>query len=156
MPHERFKIVSEEPLVVQGGIYMPYKYYVGPIVHKFLTELRDNKRILGIRCPECRITYATPRATCGRCFSKLQEWVELEPKGTLSSYTFAYYPLKVHPVKEPIGYGIIKLKGADTGLLHMIGEVDPSKAKVGMKMEAVFKEKREGNILDIKYFKPMI
>jgi uncharacterized OB-fold protein len=50
---------------------------------------------------------------------------------------------------------VIKLDGADTGLTHIIGEADPSEVKIGMRVEAVLKENREGNILDIKYFKPL-
>ena len=30
-----------------------YLNYAGPVCSKFLTELRDHKRILGIKCPEC-------------------------------------------------------------------------------------------------------
>lgn len=56
---------------------------------------------------------------------------------------------------EPIIYGIINLNGADTGLVHMIGETDPSKVYIGMHLEAVFKQEREGNILDIKHFRPL-
>jgi uncharacterized OB-fold protein len=39
----------------------------------------------------------------------------------------------------------------------MLGEVDPEKLKVGTKVKAVFKVKKErqGSILDIKYFKPL-
>jgi len=155
MPKELFKIVSEDPLVVQGRISLPYRYYVGPIATRFFTELRDNKKLLGITCTHCGITYLPPRATCGRCFSKLEKWTEVEPKGILSTYTVTYYPLNVHPTKEPIIYGIIKLNGADTGLVHMIGETDPAKVHIGMQLEAVFKEERAGDILDIKYFRPV-
>ena len=155
MPEELFKIVSEDPLVVQSRIFLPYRYYVGPIATKFFTELRDNKKLLGIRCPQCNITYLPPRATCGRCYNKLEEWTDVEPKGTLSSYTVTYYPLKVHPIKEPVIYGIIKLNGADTGFVHMVGETEPSKVHIGMQLEAVFKEERNGDILDIRYFRPV-
>jgi uncharacterized OB-fold protein len=37
----------------------------------------------------------------------------------------------------------------------MLGEVDPEQLRVGMRVQAVFKEKREASILDIKYFKPL-
>ena len=58
------------------------------------------------------------------------------------------------PKEPPYAYGVIKLDGASTGIVHLIGGVDLNKIKVGMKMEPVFKEKREGSILDIDYFKP--
>jgi hypothetical protein len=61
----------------------------------------------------------------------------------------------MQPVEPPIIYGIIQLDGADTGLLHMLGEVDLEQLKIGMRLQAVFQEKRVGSILDIKYFKPV-
>jgi len=52
---------------------------------------------------------------------------------------------------------LIKIDGADGGLVHKLGEINPEKVKIGMKVEAVFKskEKREGSINDIRYFKPL-
>jgi uncharacterized OB-fold protein len=49
------------------------------------------------------------------------------------------------------------MDGADTGFVHMLGEVDPEQLKEGIKVEAIFKvkEERQASILDIKYFKPV-
>jgi uncharacterized OB-fold protein len=51
--------------------------------------------------------------------------------------------------------GIIKLDGASTGLMHLLGEVDLNSIGVGMRVKAVFRDERQGNYLDIKYFKPL-
>ncbi|MFC2017495.1 Zn-ribbon domain-containing OB-fold protein, partial [Chloroflexota bacterium] len=134
---------------------MDYKYAAGLAGSRFLTELRDNRKIMGIRCPKCRRVYVPPRLTCKECFSNLDEWLELSGKGTLNSYTVVYYSETFHPVEPPIFYGIIQLDGADTGLPHLLGEVELNNVRIGMRVEPVFKEKREGNILDIKYFKPL-
>ena len=154
-PSERFRIISEDPYVAEGRLVMPYRYFTGSIGTKFFTKLRDEKKILGIRCPGCNTVYVPPRATCGKCFINLEEWVEVANKGTVQSYTVTYYPLSIHPVEEPLIYGIIQLDGADTGLTHIIDETDPSRVYIGMRCEAVFKEQREGNILAIKYFRPL-
>jgi len=37
----------------------------------------------------------------------------------------------------------------------MLGDVDLQDVKIGMRLQAVFKEEREASILDIKYFKPL-
>jgi uncharacterized OB-fold protein len=50
--------------------------------------------------------------------------------------------------------GIVRLKGSDGGLIHFIGESRPEDLKIGMPVEAVFKSKPEGNIMDILYFRP--
>jgi uncharacterized OB-fold protein len=47
------------------------------------------------------------------------------------------------------------MDGADTGLVHLIDEVEPERVKVGMRVEAVLAEEREGTIMDIKYFRPI-
>ena len=60
-----------------------------------------------------------------------------------------------HTMATPFIYGIILLDGADTGLTHFLGEVDPEDMRIGMRVEAVFQEEREGSILDIKYFRPI-
>jgi uncharacterized OB-fold protein len=58
-------------------------------------------------------------------------------------------------MKAPFAYALIKLDGADTGFLHVLGEVDPGKIREGMRVEAVFAEERKGSPLDIAYFRPI-
>ncbi|MBA7665273.1 hypothetical protein ES703_73343 [subsurface metagenome] len=151
------KLEESESLVFPGKIDIPNTYYAGMVGSRFLIELRDNKKILGIKCPTCNRVYVPPRSTCKDCFGKLSELVEVSNKGTLLTYAVAYQPQPVQPVEVPIAYGIVQLDGADTGLAHMLGEVDPEQLKVGMKVKAVFKVKKErvASILDIKYFKPL-
>ena len=79
----------------------------------------------------------------------------MSDKGTLITYTVCHQPSRVQPVEPPIVYGIIQLDGADTGIVHMLGEVDLEQLRIGMRVQAVFKENRQASILDIKYFKPM-
>jgi uncharacterized OB-fold protein len=62
----------------------------------------------------------------------------------------------------PLAMVVVKLDGADTCLQHIMGGVDlsdPEKSKdivkIGMRVEAVWREPRRGEILDIQYFKPV-
>ena len=134
---------------------MPYLYSAGPVVSRFLCALRDEKKILGIKCPKCGLVYVPPRATCGKCFSEMSEWKELTGKGTLETFTVVNYQEPTQPAKAPFILGVIKLDGADTGLPHLIGEASEKDLSIGMQMEPVFQENRTGHILDIKYFKPI-
>ena len=145
---------KEERIAVPFTIILPEKTTVGATGSKALVELRDNKRILGIRCPDCNRTYMPPRLSCPICFRKMDEWVELSGKGSLLTYSIVYYSESYHPTPPPIIYGIIQLDGADTGLPHILAEVDLEELKIGMRVEAVFKEERKGSILDIRYFRP--
>jgi uncharacterized OB-fold protein len=65
-----------------------------------------------------------------------------------------YYSYNGARVEEP--EIIIFVRFGDGGLIHWLKEISPSEVKIGLKVEAVFKPKsiREGNILDIEYFKP--
>ena len=55
----------------------------------------------------------------------------------------------MQPAESPIGYGVIQLDGADTGLVQTLGEVDIEDLKIGMRLEASFKDERQASILDI-------
>jgi len=131
-----------------------YLVSTGAVGTKFLSEIRDNKKIFGIKCSRCSKVYVPPRSHCSGCFVKMTEWVELSGKGNLASYTVVYYK-EPYMVKEPpFAYGVIQMDGADTGLVHFLGHVDLDKIKIGTHLEPVFKDEREGSILDIDHFRP--
>ena len=141
--------------IYHGQIYIPNNYSAGAVGSRFLTELRDKKRIMGTRCPACNRVYVPARSVCKDCFGQLDEWVEVSDKGTVLSYSVCHQPNPVQPVEAPLVYGVIQLDGADTGLVHMLGELDFEQLRIGMRVQAVFKEERVASILDIKYFKPL-
>ena len=149
------KLEGMDVWLYHGQIYIPNTYSAGAVGSRFLIELRDNKRIMGIRCPTCNRVYVPAKSVCKDCFAQLNEWVEVSDKGTLLTYTVCHQPNRVQPLEPPLVYGIIQLDGADNGFVHMLGEVDPEQLRIGMRVQAVFKEKREASILDIKYFKPL-
>ena len=151
----RQETANQEPIITPGWIIMPYKYSVGALASKFFIALRDNKKIMGVKCSKCNLVIVPPRSICSKCYSKLDECVELDGKGTLLTYTVVHYVPPVEGLKPPFAYGVIQLDGADTGFTHILGEVDLQSIDVGMRVEAVFSEKRQGNILDIKYFRPL-
>lgn len=145
------------PFIVPGRLYVPYFNYYGTLASEFYRQLRDNKKIMGVKCPTCQKVYVPPRSVCAICFNNLNKLVEVSPQGTVQTYTVIYYTYSpsYQPADIPYACGIIQLDGADSGLCHLLGEVEPDKIAMGMRVEAVFKDKREGNILDIKYFRPV-
>jgi uncharacterized OB-fold protein len=151
------KLEGMDVWLYHGKIHIPNTYSAGAVGSRFLIELRDNERIMGTRCPTCNLVYVPARSVCRDCFGQLSEWVEVSQQGTLLTYTVACESNPVQPWEPPVAYGIVQLDGADTGFVHMLGEVDPEQLKVGMKVRAVFKVKKErqASILDIKYFKPL-
>ena len=81
--------------------------------------------------------------------------MELSGKGTVDTFTVVRKGNAIQPMKAPFVYALIRLDGADTGFLHLLGEVDPESVKEGMRVEAVFAEERIGSPLDIAYFRPI-
>lgn len=149
------KLEGLDVWIYHGQIYIPNTYSAGAVGSRFLIALRDKKRIMGTRCPTCNRVYVPARSICKDCYGQLDELVEVSDKGTLLTYTVCNQPNPVQPVESPVVYGIIQLDGADTGFVHMLGEIDPEQIRIGMRVQAVFKEEREASILDIKYFKPL-
>jgi len=149
------KLEGQDVWLYHGQIYIPNQYSAGAVGSRFLTQLRDKKKILGTRCPTCNRVYVPARSICKDCFGQLKQWVEVSDKGTLLTYTVCNEPNSMQPAETPIAYGIVQLDGADSGLVHMLGEVEPEQLRIGMRVQAVFREKREASILDIRYFKPL-
>lgn len=134
-----------------------YIYTLGIAGERFFREIKDKSRIYGARCPQCHLIYVPPRMYCERCFEKLEDWVEMGNKGTVHTYTVAYFGLDGSKLEKPIVIAMVSIDGAYGGIVHQLGEVKADEVCIGMPVEAVFKSKREraGNILDIKYFRPI-
>jgi len=159
MSEQREEQLLEEPLKVPFRWEVEFESSYGRI-SRFFREIKENGRIMGTRCPQCGIVYCPPTSDCPKCWTRCPEWVEVGPRGTLISYTFIYLPaagLEEQLPELPYGMGLIKLDGADTELMHFLGEVELDKTKGGMQGEAGFKKKEErgGYITDIAYFKPV-
>jgi uncharacterized OB-fold protein len=145
-------------LVISSGEAMqPFNYAVGLHGSKFFQELKDNCRIIGIRCPKCGRVYVPPRRVCGACFVENKEFVEVGPKGVIGTFTIVRYafidPETGEQKPVPYGYGFVRFDGADSLFQHFIELTDESKIKVGARVEPVFADKRKGTIRDILYFK---
>lgn len=140
-----------EDLTLKGQIAIPYTWWVGEVGSRFLRALRDEKKILGNRCKNCNTVYVPPRKNCGRCFADIDEWVEVGNEGVVTTHTVVRFEYPLQPAKPPFAYAVIKLDGADVGLVHIVKE-KMEKLKKGARVRAAFKEVRKGHILDIDCF----
>jgi len=144
-----------ERMVLQGKVDLPFTYSAGKTASRFFVELRDHQRIMGKRCPRCQRVIVPAQLFCKECFVETDEWVEVGPEGTLVTFTVVYRKENHHPKEAPFAYGIIKLDGADTSMVHLLGETEVTKLEHGMKVRALFSEERKGHILDIESFRPI-
>ena len=142
----------------KGDIPITSRYTAGIAGERFFREIKDNARILGTRCESCGLTYVPATMFCERCFAGLDEWVEVQSQGEVFTYTVLYRDLDEKPLDPPAILAYVKLEGADGGLVHYLGETDPEVVHIGMEVEAVFKDaaEREGSILDIVHFRPVV
>ena len=144
-----------EPVIHKSRIKVPYSWQAGETASYFLTQLRDDTAIYGKKCVKCGKVLVPPRKSCPFCFVDTGEWVRLRSEGVVQTFTVVKRDTNIQPAKAPFAYAVIKLDGADTGLVHILGDVNPDMIIEGMRVKAVFAGKRGGSILDIEYFKPV-
>jgi len=152
---ENKKELIEVPILCS----IPQSFSTGPLMGRFLSALRDEKKILGNVCPSCRRTQIPPRINCAVCHVDAHQWVELGPGGYVTSYDVVFVPT-INPLtgkmrEVPYTTASIVLDGGDATLMHFLDETDPEKIKVGNRVEAVFRPdgERSGSVLDIHYFR---
>jgi uncharacterized OB-fold protein len=151
--HEFWRNV--EPIIYEGRIKVPYSWQAGETATYFLTRLRDEQKIVGKKCPKCRKVLVPPRKNCPFCFVHTDAWVELSGEGEVETFTIVRRGTRIQPRKTPFAYAVIRLDGADTRFVHLLGEVELGKIKEGMRVKPVFAQERKGSPLDIAYFKPV-
>ncbi|MBE0481175.1 MAG: Zn-ribbon domain-containing OB-fold protein [Dehalococcoidia bacterium] len=148
---------AETPLSIDYVADMPYSYHAGFYYSKFLRELRDNKRLVGVKCPACRKVYIPPRIVCRDCFVKMEEFVPVSDQGTLIAFTvtnFSYTDTTTgNPKPIPYTAAYIRLDGSDSNIVHRLDLTDETKIKSGVRVQAVFSENRTGDYFtDIDHF----
>jgi hypothetical protein len=142
--------------VLEGKMALPNQYFAGRLGSQFIIDLRDGKKITGVRCEKCNKTFTPPREYCELCWTKIADkHVDLGNEGELVNYAVVRYNDKHLPKKAPYILGQIKLTGADTPLTHIVTGIDPRDVRVGMKVKAVFAEKTTNTIMDLDHFEPV-
>ena len=134
-----------------------FRYSAGRYLNRFLTEMRDNARIIGVKCPKCNTVYAPPKEICDPCYAEMTEPVEVGPQGTIRNFTILRAPFvdpetgEARPV--PYAFGNVQLDGAGSLIQNYLLTDDDSKIKVGARVEIEFHDERTGNMRDIRGFR---
>ena len=154
-------MAKEESKVMEGMVTLPYKWSLGPVFTRFFEEFKK-KKIMGNKCPKCNRVLVPARRFCPRCFEDMVEWVQVSNQGTVKTWSLITFEFTGQVKKPPYVQGLIDLDGADSSLAHFIGGIDLSDlekvknlVKIGMRVEAKWRDDRQGNIHDIEYFKPI-
>jgi uncharacterized protein len=136
---------------VPGELSVSFRYTPGVGNTAFFEALRDRGVFLGSRCDDCGVTYLPARIFCERCLAELEPSVECGPEGELVSWTLVRVDVDDHPLDRPVTYGLVRMDGADTVVLHRLVDVDDD-LSIGMRVRAVLATEREGSILDVEGF----
>ncbi len=147
--------IDENCFVVDSKLALPYTYFAGRVGSKFITTMRDEKKIMGIKCNSCNKVYVPPRQNCDVCMEDIKDnWVDLKDTGEITNFTIVRYEDKHLPKKPPYVLALIKLEGADSPMAHIVEGVDLEKVEIGMKVKAVFASETKDTLMEIDHFEP--
>lgn len=141
---------------VKTHVRLPFRYYAGRITSRFLQTIRDEGRIMGVRCTACGMVLVPPGVVCGQCWADTGECVAVADRGIVTTFVVVNVPFYGQQVEIPYVLAHVLLDGADTSIMHLIREVPSNAVRMGMRVEGIWKppEEREGSLTDIRYFRP--
>ena len=129
-------------MILEGSIRLPFTYAAGAVGSRFLVALRDAQVILGGRCPDCETVSCPARSICPECGADIDDLVGVGPGGAVEAWT---------AVPDKPTFGLIRLDGADTALVHHLLDDDGTWER-GARVTARFADERVGSINDIRGF----
>ncbi len=129
-------------------IEFPYTRTLGPVVGPFLTGLRD-QRILGIRNRDGRVLVPPLEWDPATGEPLTLDFVDVGPGGIVETWAWVTEPTRKHPLSHPFAFALIRLDGADTGLLHAVDAGSMDRMRTGMRVTARWKDERVGHITDV-------
>jgi uncharacterized protein len=122
---------------------------------KFLRALEEGKLLAG-RTGENGKVYFPPKEADPATGLELDQFLELEDKGTVTTFAIINIPFPGQRIKPPYVAAYVLLDGADIPFLHLVTEIDPADVRMGMRVQAVWKPREEWGlgIDNIDYFRP--
>ncbi len=145
-------LIDEHVLEFPGG----YKRSVGPVVGRFLTGLRD-QQLVGVRTPAGRVLVPPAEydpETSAAVGERPEDFVPVGPEGVVTTWAWVREPRPKHPLDRPFAWALIRLDGADTGMLHALDAGTEDAVHTGMRVRPRWRAERVGHITDIECFEP--
>ncbi len=141
-------------LQTNEAMFTFYKRSKGEFSEYFL-KLKEEKVILGARCPECGLVRVPPfMLHCPECDFQAMDMIEMTDTGVMNStppITYFAHSLFQHQV--PYGRGRVFLDGADTALPTLVyttrGVLTPKLFTKGTPVKIIFRDERMGKPTDI-------
>src|SRR6478609_1482905 len=130
-----------------------YTRSVGPVLGRFLTGLRDGQ-LIGARTSDGRVVVPPPEYD-PVTHEQTDDFVEVSPAGTVTSWTWVPEPVAGQPFDRPFAFALVTLDGADVPLLHALDVASPDEVTTGMRVRVRWAAERVGAITDIACFEPV-
>ncbi len=140
---------------VDANLHLPYHYYAGDHRARYLRALKD-KRILGSKCSKTGKVFVPPTINSAETFAPADELVEVSDRGIMTTFCIVNIPVIGRELQLPYVAASVALDGASVSIFALIQECKPEDARMGMRVEAVWKAdgERNGDHEDILYFRP--
>jgi uncharacterized protein len=104
----------------------------------FWAGTRENKLKIQ-QCSDCKTYRWPPRTTCRRCRSMKSEWIDVEPRGTLYTFTVVGRATAKGYSKVPYTVGFVTLDAhPNVRIIGNVVDVEPSAVKIGMALKGRF------------------
>ncbi len=115
----------------------------------FFRALKEEGRLLGMRCPSCGAVYCPPRSWCHDCYADT-DWVEMAGTGTLTAWTTVYFAASDLVEKVPFRQGGVHLDGARYPIIGRLEVEEEERLVSGARLRVAFKpqEERRGRVSD--------
>jgi uncharacterized protein len=146
---------ATQPWIVEQRWDLTYSHTADAVAARFLATLRDEGRLVGIRCPECERVLAPPRPICDRDFCRTEGFVDLAMTGTLELFTIVYLAIEGLP-EPPYVLAYVRPDGADTAIPGRVDGLDlsetgrvPEELRIGAQIDIEVKDERVGRITDL-------
>lgn len=130
-----------------------YTRSTGPVLGRFLTGLRDGT-LVAARTSDGKVVIPPPEFD-PVTHEAVTDFVEVEPTGTVTSWTRVSEPVKGQPFDRPFAFALVMLDGADVPMLHAVDVSSPEEIETGMRVQVRWAEERVGAITDIACYEPV-
>ena len=145
---------DDEPVtMMRAPTRLEYVVSPGATTAAFVTEILKG-RLVGRRCPSCEKVYMPPRGSCPTCAVPCGEAVPCGPRGVVTTFSVIRFPFEGQKLEPPYAAAHIVLDGADSPLLHLVGECDVDDVRMGMRVEAVWDDVLKPTLASVRYFRP--